>query len=1446
MTALVWDLLSAQAAARPDAVAVRSAGRDLSYAELVTGAERLARTLGGVTGVHIERSTGFVVALVAAMRAGTYLPLDPALPVARREELIRHAGVTRVVTESDVDAAGDLPEPRTSPVRPGAVAYVLHTSGSTGAPKGVTVTHEALAAHLLSFGARIGITTADRTLLFAQPTADVHVEQVLAPLVHGATLVLHPPGVPDVPAEFLRFLDEERVTVANVPAGYWRLLAGATDPAPPRDLHTLIVGSDVMPADAARRWLDGPLRNVRLVNAYGPTETVITASLCEVGAAVLAGGPASVPLGTPPAGRSLHVLGPDLRPAESGEIYLGGILAQGYLDDPRRTAAAFVPSPFEPGARLYRTGDQARRLADGSVEFLGRVDRQVKIRGFRVELGAIEAAAVQHPAVTDCVAVTVRDTTGERRITLLTVPTAAAPAAGNGEPRGVDGSGDLLAALRAVLPPAAVPHRVLHVEALPLTPAGKIDHAACQALAAATPVVASGSGIAEPFSTTEVSGEAGVSEADGVPGGAGASDAADELEVALLAQWRAALNVPVGPDDDFITAGGDSMTSLALACQAPQLGVTIRPRDIFEAGTVRALARRIRADRSAPAGAAADPAPTRAVVSNGLTPALHWLIDRLGEVPGPWAQYVLIELAADVDVDALRKTVEALPHRYPALRTPIRRVAGQWQTLPTAAAHDCWAVETVPVLDEPAVARIRDEVTAWLDPAAGRHLRATLLLGPDGDRRLLIVAHHAVVDVVSWRLLTGELDASYHLVRSGWGAPAVAPAPAVADWVRDLHTAVASGAFDAERDHWERIVAALPGGEPDEEAPEGGLEGDARTSTVQVRLDGPEPPDGRLADVVLAAALTAWQRWTGRSRCVVEMESPGRDAAAGPAGYDVVGWLTALYPVPVELAGEPEKNLAAVRAAVDAVPGDGSGYGILRYLHPDRTVRDALRLPSAPDVSANFRGRTTAEQTTLIAPGSVVRAGPARGADLRRPCPVVIDGWVDGDTLVVTVELDGSADVAAVGHELETALRALLTPHPRELPLTPAQEGILFHAVQSSVADAYVGQLVVELTGPLDRDAFAAAWRAAAQATPPARTSFAWRRQLVPAQRIAPNVDLPVRYADWTTRTGTSEGLAEELAAEERATRFDLETGPLLRVALARIADGRHLTVVTHHHLVFDGWSMNLLVGDVLTAYAQARAGKPPRLAPRPAAAELVAREPGREPDEFWARHLAGARPTRLIDGRRQRSGTHRETTVRLAAADWAGIRRHARDRRLVPAALLHLAWATTLRERLGQDDVTFGTVMSGRDARIPGIESASGMLINTLPLRVRSESAGDVAADLLALQERQGASLVEVRRWAGLGPRDVLFDHLLDFGTSRTMVSAPEGGVAGLELRPLHGFERTNYGITITAVADADLELSVNHDDGLLTAAEAEDLLAHLSRVIRTVAGAPHEGDGL
>ncbi|WP_460625045.1 amino acid adenylation domain-containing protein, partial [Kitasatospora kifunensis] len=419
---------AARAAADPEALAVRAPGAVLSYARLVDSAARLAAVLGArgirpgdLVGVALERGAELPVALLAILTAGAgYVPLDPELPPARRAALAQAAALSVILGPADVDlgeadpADVDLSEAASkasaSKVEPPAAgspdhpAYVVFTSGSTGTPKGVIVAQGALARHSRLIGERYQLTAADRVLLFSQPSFDVAAEEVFATLAAGATVVVHPPGRTDTIEEFRDLLEREGVTVANLPAAYWHTWQREAADAPvPERLRLLVVGNEKVWTAAVAAWRSRTGSRVRLLNAYGITETTITSTLYQPPEQLPA--TEALPVGRPIPGTTVCLLdahGEPVPPGVPGEVQLAGSgVALGYLGEAARTADRFRPDPqaTRPGARRYRTGDLGRWLADGVLALDGRADEQVKIRGHRVEPGEVEAALCAHPAI---------------------------------------------------------------------------------------------------------------------------------------------------------------------------------------------------------------------------------------------------------------------------------------------------------------------------------------------------------------------------------------------------------------------------------------------------------------------------------------------------------------------------------------------------------------------------------------------------------------------------------------------------------------------------------------------------------------------------------------------------------------------------------------------------------------------------------------------------------------------------------------------------------------------------------------------------------------------------------------------------------------------------------------------------------------------------------------
>ncbi|MEV4949601.1 amino acid adenylation domain-containing protein [Streptomyces sp. NPDC053755] len=582
--ATLATLFAAQAARTPEAPAVVFEGTTLTYAALDRRAEALARRLRAAgagperfVAVAVPRSAELMVALLAVHKAGAaYLPVDLDYPADRVAFMLGDSGARTVVTTSAsadrlppvpglahvlVDREDEAPEhdgrapAPLEPAGPDHPAYLIYTSGSTGRPKGVVVTHRAIVNRLAWMQGEYGLTADDRVLQKTPSSFDVSVWEFFWALVEGAAVVLARPDGHRDPAYLADLIRAERITTAHfVPsmlAAFVRTLEAA--PAAPdwaASLRRVFCSGEALTGPDARRWSDLTARHapgpVPLHNLYGPTEAAVDVTFFPYeGGTELA-----VPIGRPVWNTRLYVLDAFLRPVPDGvpgELYLAGVqLARGYHARYGLTAERFVADPFgEPGARMYRTGDLVRRRADGTVEYLGRTDRQVKIRGNRIEPGEIEAALAGLPGVARA-AVVVRDGA---------LVGYAVPAPGTTVP---DGDA-LLGALAGALPAGMVPSAVVTLDALPLSPSGKLDQNALPA----------------PSTAPRAGGRA----------------PRDERESALCEIFTAVLGTPgIGPDDDFFMLGGDSLTSIAVVTQARERGLTISPRDVFEHRTPAALA----------------------------------------------------------------------------------------------------------------------------------------------------------------------------------------------------------------------------------------------------------------------------------------------------------------------------------------------------------------------------------------------------------------------------------------------------------------------------------------------------------------------------------------------------------------------------------------------------------------------------------------------------------------------------------------------------------------------------------------------------------------------------------------------------------------------------------------------------------------------------------------
>ena len=1390
----------------PHAIALFDGINEMTYAELDRKVDHLAHLLRarGIEsqdriGIILVPSPAMVVTLLAVMRVGAaYVPIDAAATQSHVDHVVSDSGLKLLLTSSDLpdrtrgnglpacyleEIFGDETWRTAAHAEAEAcdedmLAYILYTSGSTGRPKGVAITRHGLCNYLGHCVNAYVCTPFEEAVMSSPLTFDATITTLFTPLVCGRRLrVLHAGQEALAAALGELMLGDEvprlfKLTPAHLDmlASYWREQGESRQSA---TASLVIVGGEQLLKKTLEPFLGRFTPRASFINEYGPTETVVGCCTYAVRSIEdLQGGSAVVPIGRPIQNTWLHVCqGERLAPLGAvGELFIGGAgVARGYLNQPALHDRHFVPREIAGRTRrLYRTGDLVRLGIDGQLVFFGRNDEQIKLRGYRIEPAEIESRLCEFPGVREaCV--------------LLSDQLAAQALVAYVAMDDTQGREDAIADrlrewCKDRLAAHFIPATFRFVALLPVTANGKVDKRALLALPLHVQPTAS---YVAPESTMQ--------------------QVLCEVFASLLKRTR------VGVNENFFSLGGDSILAIQAVSRARKAGVGISTQLIVEHQTVAELSRHAVDAGGRTAGVQATSGPF------ALTPIQRWFVHAQPEALDHYNQSLLLEGPGELTAGILSRVIEALLARHDVLRATFDVKDGEWQAFQhpfderqvTATLH----VEALPDGVEASRAFIAERCRhyqASLNLRAGPLFRVVLFSGAPRTR-VFIVAHHMVVDGVSWRIVLDDFERAYRQAVQGEAIMLGSKGTSYRYWSELLSRHADGAELMAQEDYWRERSNAPGFGYVEYPAAEPPTVSTSRQAILELSAEQTEALlthanvafTTQTQDILLGALYLGLVPWAIGDTFRIDLEGHGREMLEANLDLsDTVGWFTCIYPQVLRgVEGDLGETLRTIKEDMRAVPRGGVG--------------GALFAGSASDILFNYlgqldRGGTVESVFTLANEDS----GQQIAAHARRTHKLAVTAFIVGGRMRITLDYSDaefSAETAnSMVHAIASAVDGLLAycakqarpmRTPSDFPLaklrsetldrlqanedvqdiypsTPTQQGML--ASIDLDPSAYVTQFYPLLRGHLDAATLREGWQGVTDQHAVLRTRFA---ELDGAhyQIVRTRLDACIDVVDLSGHEpAEQEAQFATLRQEEKLRGFSSDQSVFYRLVLVRLDATTHRLLFTCHHCIFDGWSMPLVVNQLLENVKRLGTGGTIARGMEADYRDYVSwlgKQDRARAEAFWRDYLNGApEPARLKlpVPPRQDVPMHGLTTGLIGIDETREIRELAKRQGVTLNTLMQFAWAVALSAYSGSSDVTFGAVISGRPPELENVDRMVGVFINTIPVRLRLNNDG-LKAQLAELQktfheaDRNGyLAYSEIKKAVGIDAP--LFEAVLDF----------------------------------------------------------------------------------
>ncbi|WP_026579340.1 bacitracin non-ribosomal peptide synthetase BacC [Bacillus sp. SB47] len=1466
----ICRLFAERAETSPDQTAVVFEDQKLTYRQLHERSNQLARFLRdkGVkpdtaVGIMVDRSPEMIIGLLGILKAGgAYLPLDPAYPedrikyilgdsqtkfllseeaLIKKRSFIKEAGMINIDIHDKQIAALDAAQ--LEPVsHSGDLAYIIYTSGSTGKPKGVLIEQKGLSNLVSAVVKLMHLNTDSRVIQFASLSFDASAFEIFPALAAGAALVLGRqeemmPGQP-----LTSFLRQYDITHATLPPTVLNVL----DEFRLENLKVIVSAGSACTEEHAKRWFGNRL----FINAYGPTETTVCAT------AGVYGGSGRPHIGSPIDNTNVYVLDQNQKPVPTGvvgELCVGGIsLARGYLNRPELTAEKFISHPFVSGERLYRTGDLARWLPGGHLEFLGRIDHQVKIRGYRIELGEIENQLLKLDKIDEAAVIARKDDDNSDYLCAYIVSKEDWT------------STELSEWLEKELPHYMIPAYFVRLDKLPLTANDKVDR---KALPAPDRHVATGAEYEAPRNDTEAK---------------------------LVDIWRDVLGAgDIGISHHFFAAGGDSIKALQIVSRLSRLGLKLEMKDLFANPRIKDLSKYVKKQSQR------QNANTIVTGHAELTPIQKWYFANNKEELDHFNQSFVLFRKGGFDESCVKKTFNKIMEQHDALRMIYEEKGGDFIQYNRSFQKDLFDLDVYDVrgLDRQAekVYELATSIQKQTSIRKGKLVHLGIFRADEGDH-LLIVIHHLVVDGVSWRILFEDFETLYSQALKGQTLEIGYKTDSYQEFARRLKAYARSRTLLKEAKYWRNVAKARVRFIP----PKNILKEDVyeNSTTLSIKLGKEATADllrntnraynTEINDILLTALLTGAKDITGENKLKVMMEGHGReDILEGVDITRTIGWFTTMYPVLLD-AGEEKalsQHIKMVKETLRKIPNKGIGYGLLKYMaeDPDFINEEKAR------ISFNYLGEIDADMNRGEFSGSSFSEGESIGGKIARSHSIEINAIVIHHELVIHTtfnQMEYEKDtISRLNHQLKERLEQIIkhctqqteserTPSDygdtnisldeleeikgryrgvieKIYPLANMQKGMLFHAIEDHTSDAYFQQTVIDIEGYVDPAILEASFSDIMKRHEILRASYEYEIVEEPRQIIIENRSIDFTYFNIAKSSAQQQEMfIERLINEDRKKGFDLSRDVLMRAYLLKTAERSYRLVWSHHHILLDGWCLGIIMRELFVIYENRMNGKASPLKETKPYSDYIKwleRQDQEEGRQYWREYLKGyeeqAQLPTLTKRKKSSLYDRREKVIHLSKQLTKQLKALAAKNSVTLHTVIQTIWGLMLTKYNKIDDVVFGTVVSGREANVDGIEDMIGLFINTIPTRIRfneqarfNECLQKVQEDAIQNNRYNYMNLAEVQALSSL--KKDLIDHILVFENYETDEQDFEESQmkTGFKVNEISAAEQSNYSFSMSVTPGEELTLVLTYDGNVYDRDIINNIEGHIKRVAEQV----------